>query len=1324
MSGENRSIKIQTEIEVDKAIKDLKDLAKSLSECEEALNGYTEGTEEWNRTTAKIASYHKEIDGNRAKVRAYYKEFKAGNKSINELASEQGRLNRIVRELDPNTKEWRQYASVLNTVKKRSASLHKEFQNTDGTLCKLTKTAAKLSNYAVSLFGLDNITDRLQNLTEDYLTFSDLQADVMKTTGLSATEVENLAATLKTIDTRSSVNELMELATTAGKLGISAKEDVEGFVRAADQINVALGEDLGEGAIREIGKISDVFGLTDAYGIEKAYLKIGSAINSLGQSSTASESYLVEFTQRLAGVAKQAGISVEQILGYGSAMDQNGQNVEMAATAFQGFITKMFSDTATFARIANMDVSAFTELLRNDANQAIRTVLSALSEQGGFQQLIPVFESMNLDGSRAVSVLASMASNIQAVEEAQAEANRSFSEGTSITNEFNVKNNNAAAQVEKMRNRLTEIRVEIGQNLLPVMLTVGNLFNNLSRLMASLTRAIPSTVSEIAALAAALTGLFVARSKTLVPVTSLKAAFIALRLGAAKATGAVKTFFKAFLSNPIGLAVSALSGLAAIILKIREESIKSRKAFNEFQAGLSAETAQIDSLFSVLKTAERGTRDYAEAKKAVIDQYGEYLSGIIDEKGELSDLEEAYKRVTAAVKDRWASEALAKRTAEINEKYFEKEAKQMTRLREAIPDSPRREYQINRIMEYNRPYLHSEEADSFFASIGLGNMSRDDRRKIGAYRSQIRTKEITRKALIDHEQQKYAPFLSDYELKAEIQQLEAGLERLNNQKKFGAKLGLKIDTKGLDAEIAYMQRKLEALRPSLNPAVAPEAGSKDSMLPSDGTGGGPIHPEKEEPQPADKLEELRQAGERARALLDELLEKGEQAQRTADQIEIDNIREKYQEELSLAIQYRNELMRILNDPSARKEETSYARENIGPAAQAVAEMERLRDEEIQQARERQQKERWSAWTTLKNTDYSQPSLMDQRDKALEGVDQWENEEIQKSQESFRALGLAAGSSEYLSEFQALEEMQTRIHEEAVARRAEIDRNYEKAKLQGIAQGIQSAQQLLQEASNTVSQLKELELTKAEAVYDQELESLEQQLDRKQISKKTYNDKVEKLEEERTEREKQIQKKYLLAEFAMQVAQIISTTALAAMQAYQAGAAVPIAGVALGPAAAAAAAAFGAVQIGIATAQYNLAKGYSKGGFTPQGGKEEPAGIVHKGEYVVPQWVLRTPQGLNYVQLLEAIRTNKIPGYQAGGATGGAFPVSAAPAGSPEPGLAALSATRGGSSEEIAALLASIDRKLNGVSLVYLDRQLKDLNRKYEQARKNFGVSVP
>ena len=418
-------------------MKELQDLQAGLRKFKTEQSKAIEGSKEWQDATDNIEKVKLEAERSRNAFSAYFKTFDIGSKSVNDLTAAQRQLNAIVRTLEPGTADWKEYTGVLNQVKRRISDLTKEYQNTEAAICKTSKAAKTFADYVISAAGLKNIVtgfvDRLSNLT-------DLQADVQKTTGLTKAEVEALGESLSKIDTRSSQAELMELDTTAGKLGITGKENIEAFVRAADQI-----EDLGEGAIREIGKISDVFGLTDTYGIEQAYLKIGSAINSLGQASSASEAYLVEFTQRLAGVGKQAGMTVDQILGYGSALDQNAQNVEMAATAFQGFITQIFSKPAHFANLAGIEVQKFTELLQTDANQAIRSVLTALSQQGGFQQLIPVFEGMQLDGSRAVAVLTSMATNIKAVEEAQALSREEFEKGTSITNEFATKNNNAAA---------------------------------------------------------------------------------------------------------------------------------------------------------------------------------------------------------------------------------------------------------------------------------------------------------------------------------------------------------------------------------------------------------------------------------------------------------------------------------------------------------------------------------------------------------------------------------------------------------------------------------------------------------------------------------------------------------------------------------------------------------------------------------------------------------------------------------------------------------------------------------------------------------------
>ena len=1320
MATENRTLRVVTELDAEKALSKLKELQESLNSLRKEQKKTTQGSKEWEVFSQKIAETENDMSDAQKKVLKYFKAFNIGEKSINELSAAQGKLNAIVRSLNPGTDEWKEYASVLNQVKKRMASLTKEYQGTDAAICKLSAATERAKNYIFGLLEAANrLVSGLSNLTEAYTEYVDLQADVQKTTGLTKAEVDAMGESFKNLDTRSSRNELMELAATAGKLGITGRENVEGFVRAADQINVALGEDLGEGAIREIGKISDVFGLTDAYGIEQAYLKIGSAINSLGQSSTAAEGYLVDFTQRMSGVAKQAGISVEQILGYGSALDQNGQNVEMAATAFQGFITRMFSDTATFARIAKMDVEDFSQLLQTDANQAIRTVLSALSEQGGFQQLIPVFNDMKLDGSRAVAVLASMASNIKAVETAQEEASKSFAEGTSITNEFMVKNNNAAANVEKMRNDLTDLRVEIGENLMPVFLKAGSAFNAVIQLVATLTSYLPKSTWALISYGAAVAALGVSK-------LNLAKAF-------RTAVTAAKGFFTALASNPLGIVLAAVGLLVGKMIELTRATRESRKAFREFESGMNAELSGIDAVFRKLKDAEKGTRDYADAKKVIIDQYGQYLQGLIDEKGELTNVEEAYKRVTKAVKDRWAQEALAKRTAEINEEAFSNQAKYTQRIRNNLPESPLRENQLSQIQNYQGDYVKynstlqdyyaTDEFKEYLASLGLNDLNVKEVQVIARNAQKIRASESTRQNRIEQEEQKYAPFMADYDIKNQIAALEDELRNLENRKELAPKLAPTLDTTGIDIQINNLKAKLQSLYALLNPKVEGTATGETTVKPTMTSTGGTGTPtasatpvtdpdaaaRKEAEAQAKRIAELQKANDRAQAMLEELLEKGEEAQMSADELEIKRVKEKYEEELQAAIDYRNRLTAILADPNAREAERTYANANLAQADQRVVNIEQTRDLDVQQTKERQQRDHWDAWNQLKATDYGMPDAREQRDNELKGVADWEKSEVEKLQSGFDALGLEKDSAEYLEQEQALQDQITAIHEAASEQRLGIEENFQQQRLGKIANGIQIAQSMLSQAQQVTSQLKDLELQKSEQIYEKDKEKLDKMLKNKQISQKAYNAKMEKLEEEKQEREKQIRKKYQLAEFAMQVAQIISTTALAAIQAF-AAAGNPIVGAVF----AALATAFGAVQLGIATAQYNLAKGYSKGGFTPKGGKEEPAGIVHKGEYVVPQWVLNTPQGMNYVNILEAIRTNKATGYASGGPVGS--PSSAAS--TPQINLEART-----DNAALVPLLESIDRKLNGVGLVYLNRQLKDLNANYDRAKADFGITV-
>ncbi len=392
-------------------------IQKRIRELTRDIKKMTIGTEEYERTAKSIADLNKILSDHRKAIRA-------------------------------TSEEAKTFGSVLG---KGADFINKWYYSAQSAL----QLFVKVQNVA-------------RQYVEDYARMEESMADVRKYTGQSNEEVHQMNEDFKRMDTRTAREQLNELAGSAGRLGITNKEMVEEFVDGADKINVALGDDLGEGAVDKIGKLAHMFGEDETKGLRGAMLATGSAVNDLAQSSSANAGYIVDFTADLSGVAIQAGFTQTQIMGLASALDQNMQEEATASTVFSQLITKMYQEPARFAELAGENVKDFTKLLKTDANAALLKFLGAMKEQGGFDKMAPMFEEMKLDGTRAVGVLSSVASHLDQVTEAQEIANKAYSDGTSVLDEFNVQNNTVQARLDRAKKLFHDISVELGEKLLPL----------------------------------------------------------------------------------------------------------------------------------------------------------------------------------------------------------------------------------------------------------------------------------------------------------------------------------------------------------------------------------------------------------------------------------------------------------------------------------------------------------------------------------------------------------------------------------------------------------------------------------------------------------------------------------------------------------------------------------------------------------------------------------------------------------------------------------------------------------------------------------------
>lgn len=233
-----------------------------------------------------------------------------------------------------------------------------------------------------------------------------------------------------------------------------------------------------------------------------------------------------------------------------------------------------------------------------------------------------------------------------------------------------------------------------------------------------------------------------------------------------------------------------------------------------------------------------------------------------------------------------------------------------------------------------------------------------------------------------------------------------------------------------------------------------------------------------------------------------------------------------------------------------------------------------------------------------------------------------------------------------------------------------EKEFQKKKLELQAQNVQRYFDYYSGAASSMfGAIQDAEIAMSEAKYDELIRQAE-----------NNGEDTAALEEEKENKKLEIQKKYADVNFAIKVSQIVADTAVSIMKAFAD----------LGPIGGAIAAALltatGVAQVITAKAERDKVKrlqpksgagqamgtaervlsGYSEGGYTGDGRRLEVAGVVHKGEYVVPQPIMGDPRVVDAVGMIEAIRRQRrgLPwqspgtdnrasgGYADGGYTGG------------------------------------------------------------------------
>lgn len=453
----------------------IKESEQEMNSVEKVITNLADATgRQLTAALNKVKKKMKEVSSNSAELKTLQEQYRKINDQIRILNSGNVNIEKTLRnikstpieelrraaeklkiEMEGCARGTREYANKQNQLK----AIRNEIDQATGAANKHAGAWQTTLKNMTAYFGVfklfSMVQDKIRQVFELNLKFSDQLADIRKVSGLAMQDINKLSYSLSGIDTRTTIEELNQIAYAGAKLGIGKYgiEGLEGFVRAANQVNVALKEDLGEDALTALSKITEVMGLIPKMGVEKSMLATGSAMFQLAATSTATSNNIVEFAKRLTGMARTAGITTDQLLALGSAADSMYLMPEVASTAFNKFISSLQTKHNLIEKELSISPGTINQLYSaGRAVDAMVLIFEKMREKGNMNALQGIFKDLGSDGARLVNVMVTMSKNVDMLKEHLYTSKEAFEEATAVTNEYNIQQETANALMERAAN--------------------------------------------------------------------------------------------------------------------------------------------------------------------------------------------------------------------------------------------------------------------------------------------------------------------------------------------------------------------------------------------------------------------------------------------------------------------------------------------------------------------------------------------------------------------------------------------------------------------------------------------------------------------------------------------------------------------------------------------------------------------------------------------------------------------------------------------------------------------------------------------------------
>lgn len=464
----DEQMKLTMIINGDSAQKELFDLEKSTRSLNEQNKSLLlqkkllekqgqKDTEQYKLLTATMKQNTAELVTNKTRMAELQKEIGLTGLTMGQLQSKATMLRNTLRNLIPGSPDYLRFDAELTQVNNRLGELRGRAQTARSSVASLADGFNRYQALAVSFIaGLTGVIISIQNIISMNGKLSDAQSDVMKTTRMTKEEVDALTKSFGILKSRTQRIDLLGIAAVGGELNI-AKSEILDFVKVMDKSGVALGDSFEGGAeevATKLGKIKNLYKELKDARVELTFESVGSALNDLGADGNATAGNVAEFVTRVGTMPEAFKPSIAIALGLGAAFEETGLNAEKSATNYSKVITIAANNIEGFARVMGKPKKQMEDLMNTNPNEFFLQFSKSISNLKPVE-LANVLDSLKLNDNEVKQVISAAGNNVELFRQKIVLANQSLNEGTSLTDEYNIKNNNLAATLEKISKRVS-----------------------------------------------------------------------------------------------------------------------------------------------------------------------------------------------------------------------------------------------------------------------------------------------------------------------------------------------------------------------------------------------------------------------------------------------------------------------------------------------------------------------------------------------------------------------------------------------------------------------------------------------------------------------------------------------------------------------------------------------------------------------------------------------------------------------------------------------------------------------------------------------------